>query len=200
MKTITTVLALALATACGTLAAQEPASAGMTKEQQAMADAFMRMGAVRAEHERLAYFVGDWTTKNTMWMDPKAPPQTSAGTSHSEAVMGGRYIETRFEGEMQGQPFTGRGVMGFDNLAGTYFDTWYDSMSTGLFVAHGRYDAATNTYTFTGTMDDPMAPKTKVPIRAVVRIADATHYAFEWYEKRGGKEQKTMQIDYTKKS
>ena len=82
----------------GPAGAEDAAQPKMSKEQQEMADAFERMGAVRAEHKQLEYFVGDWKTKNTMWMDPKAPPQESHGTSHSEATFGGRYIETKFDG------------------------------------------------------------------------------------------------------
>jgi len=194
MKAYVLVLALV---ATGAVA-DDKSPAAMSKEQQDMAAAFERMGAVRAEHRQLEYFAGDWKTKTSVWMDPKQPPEVSEGTSHCEAVFGGRYFETRAEGQMMGQPFSGRGVTGFDNLSGQYFATWYDSMSTGFFLAYGSYDKASNQYTYRGSMDDPMAPKTKIPVRAVVRIVDASHHAFDWYEERGGKEVKTMQIEYTR--
>jgi hypothetical protein len=182
----------------GTVGAEEAAQPKMSKEQQEMMAAFERMGAVRPEHRQLEYFVGDWGTKSTMWMEPKAPPQVSEGKSHSEAIFGGRYIETKYEGNMMGQAFSGRGVMGYDNLGGKYFNTWIDSMSTGFWLSYGIYDKPSNSYTYHGSMDDPMAPKTKVAVRAVVHITDPTHYTFEWYETRKGKEGKTMQIEYTK--
>ena len=71
-------------------------------------------------------------------------------------------------------------------------------MSTGFFLAYGSYDKASNSYTYHGSMDDPMAPKTSVPVRAVVHIVDPSHYTFDWYETRGGKESRTMQIEYSK--
>jgi len=167
-------------------------------EQQKVMDAFERMGAVRAEQHQLEYFVGDWSTKSTMWMDPKAPPQVSEGKSHSEAIFGGRYIETKFDGNMMGESFSGRGTMGYDNLGGRFFVTWIDSMSTGFWLSYGSYDKASNSYTYRGSMPDPMAPKTKVAVRVVVRIIDPSHYTFEWNETHKGKEAKTMQIEYTK--
>jgi hypothetical protein len=178
--------------------AEEAAQPKMSKEQQEMMAAMERMGAVRAEHHQLEYFVGDWNAKTTMWMDPKAPPQTSEGKSRSEAIFGGRYIETRFDGNMMGQPFNGRGFMGFDNLGNRYFATWIDSMSTGFWLSYGSYDKPSNSYTYKGSMDDPMNPKNKVPVRIFVKIVDPTHYVFEWHETHAGKEAKTMQIDYTK--
>ena len=108
---------------------------------------------------------------------PEAPPQESHGKSHSEATFGGRYIETKFDGDMMGQPFSQKPV---------------DMLS------YGSYDKASNSYTYHGSMDDPMAPKTKVAVRAVVHIVDPTHYTFEWYETHKGKESKTMQIEYSK--
>ncbi|MCE5232818.1 MAG: DUF1579 domain-containing protein [Mizugakiibacter sp.] len=167
-------------------------------EQQAMADAYQRMGEVRAEHKRLAYFVGNWQARMTTWMDPKAPPQTSEGKSSSEAVFDGRYIQTRHEGTFMGQSYRGEGVLGFDNLRGRYFNTWMDNMSTGIWLAWGSYDAARNAYAFHGQMDDPMKPGAKVPVREVIRIVDPAHYVFEWYETRKGKEAKTMQIEYAR--
>lgn len=178
--------------------AQDTTPPPMSKEQQAVMAAFERMGALRPEHKQLEYFVGDWKAVTTMWMDPKAPPQTSEGKSHSEAIFGGRYVETRHDGVAMGQPFSGRGVLGFDNLTGRYFNTWIDSMSTGFWLAYGRYDKANNRYTFRGTMDDPMQAGAKVPVREVIRIVDPAHYVFEWHETHHGKETKAMQIEYTK--
>lgn len=193
IATLTVLLTFACAAS-----AQDNAAPPQSKQQKEMMAAFERMSAVRPEHKQLEYFVGDWNAKTTLWMDPKAPPQSSEGKSHSEAVFGGRYIETKHEGTMMGQPFNGRGVFGFDNVGGRYFNTWMDSMSTGFWLAYGSYDAATKTYTFRGAMDDPMKPKTKVGVREVAHIVDPTHYTFEWYETHKGKEAKTMQIEYTK--
>jgi len=192
------VIALA-ALACASVAcAEDKAAPPMSKEQQEMMAAMERVGAVRAEHKQLEYFTGNWKAVTTLWMDPKAPPVKSEGTSRNESIFGGRYIELYYDGNMMGQPFSGRGVFGFDNLSGRYFSTWMDSMSTGMWLVYGTYDKAANTYTFKGSMDDPMKAGAKVPIRQVVRVVDPSHYVFEWNETRGGKEAKTMQVDYTK--
>ena len=197
-----TMLIAVLTGACGLalpVHAEDAATASANREQQAMMAAYERMGEVRPEHRQLAYFVGDWDATTTMWMDPEAPPMTSKGSSRSAAILGGRYIETLHEGEAMGQPFSGRGLIGFDNLDGRYFNTWIDSMSTGFWLARGTYDAATTTYTFRGTTDDPMQAGTKTPVRIALHVVDPTHYRFEWYETHAGKEAKTMQIDYVKR-
>lgn len=201
-RSLQAAVAAVLISACSFVHAEDkaaPPAPAMSAEQQKMMDAYQRMGEVRAEHKQLAYFAGDWDVKTTMWMDPKAPPQTSAGKSHGAAIMDGRFIEMHYEGSFEGQPFIGQGLLGFDNLKGKYFNTWIDSMSTGHWLAWGDYDAAKKTYTYRGEMQDPMAPKTMLPVRQVVRIVDDNHYVFEWHETHAGKEAKTLQIDYTRK-
>jgi len=220
MKTIRiSILATALALACAAAYAQDkkaaappsktppatekaaPAAAApaMSKEQKEMMDAMQRMGEVRPEHKQLDYFVGDWSATTTMWMDPKAPPQKTEGKAHSESLYGGRYVKMHYDGTFQGEAMAGEGLFGFDNLKGKFFNTWIDSGSTGAWLAWGTYDAASKSYTFHGEMDDPMKAGAKIPVREVVKVTDPTHYVFEWHETRGGKEAKTMQIDYTKK-
>jgi hypothetical protein len=166
--------------------------------QKKMMEAMQKMGEVRPEHKQLAFFTGEWKATTTMYMDPKAPPEKTEGKTHTESKFGGRYIEMHYEGKFQGQTFNGEGVMGFDNLKGKFFNTWIDSMSTGFWLAWGTYDKASNTYTFHGSMDDPMAPATQMKVREVIHPTDEKHYTFEWYEMHNGKEAKTLQIDYAK--
>jgi hypothetical protein len=182
-------------------AAKESAKSAPAKkdDQQAMMEAMQRMDEVRPEHKQLDYFTGEWKATTTVWMDPKSPPQKSEGKTHADAKFGGRYIEMHHEGSFEGQPFSGEGLIGFDNMKGKFFSTWIDSMSTGIWLAWGSYDKASNTYTFHGSMEDAMAPGTQVKVREVIHPADDKHYSFEWYEThKDGKEAKTLQIDYAK--
>jgi Protein of unknown function (DUF1579) len=199
---ITLFIGLTVAFHCRAATAPEPTAPPMSAEEKAMMEAYQRMGEIRAEHRQLDYFVGKWTSKTTMWSAPGAPPETSDGNATVSKVWDGRYLEFRQEGTMMGQPFSGMGHMGYDNLKGKYFTTWMDSMSTGVWYSLGHYDAKTKSYTYKGEMDDPLAnPKAKlktIPVKIIDRVIDQDHYAFEWYETRGGKERKTMQIDYSR--
>ena len=38
-----------------------------------------------------------------------------------------------------------------------------------------------------------------VKVREVIKVVDADHHNFEWYENRGSGEAKTMEISYTRK-
>lgn len=195
MAVVVGALALFAAGAAGAedkKAAEPPMSA----EQQAQMAAFANASTPRAEHKQLEYFSGTWAAKTQFWMDPSAPPQETAGTSKSEMIYGGRYASMSYSGTFWGQPFTGQGLIGYDNLRGKFFNTWIDSMSTSFWLAWGDHDKASNSWTFRGEMPDMMKPATIVKVRQVFHIVDPKHYTFEWYETRDGKEMKTMLIDY----
>ena len=193
-------LLLAVALPGGAFAADPKAAPpAMSPEQQQMMEAWQKASTPGEAHKRLAeQFEGTWDTKQTMWMDPAAPPQVDSGRSVNTAVFGGRQLRMDFKGAWMGQPFEGVGFSGYDNVKGKYTSSWMDSMSTGTFFAEGDYDAAANTYTYRGEMPDPMRPGTVVPIRNVVRVVDKDHHVFEMYESRDGKEAKTMQIEYAR--
>lgn len=175
----------------------EEAPPPMSPETQAMMEAWEKASTPGAQHTQLAgHFVGDWTTTQTIWWDPAAPPAVQTGKASTEALFGGRTLRMTFDGEFMGQPFQGLGYTGYDNVTGRYYSTWTDSMATGFMLAYGDYDAATKTYTFRTEMHDPMKPDSKTPLRNVIRIVDADHHVFEMHETHDGKENKSMVIEY----
>jgi len=181
--------------------AQDKATAPpqMSAEQKAMMEAWQKAATPGERHKQLiSEFEGTWNTKMSSWMDPSAPPSMETGKSVNTAVLGGRQLRMDYSGQYMGQPFQGLGYIGFDNVTGKYFSTWSDNMSTGLFVSEGDYDPASKSYSYRAQMPDPMKPGTIVPVRQTMRIVDKDHAVFEMYETRDGKENKSMQIEYTR--
>ena len=178
-----------------TEAAGEAPEAGM---DPAMAEAFEKMAAVRPEHERLKAFEGNWTTTVKVWFGP-GEPDTSTGTSRNSMVLGGRYVQMHYTGTFMGQPFNGIGLTGYDNLAGTYTSLWVDDASTTMALSTGQYDAASNSWTYTGEMADPMNPGVRNKLREVIRIESPDRHVLEWFETHGNEpEARTMEITYVR--
>lgn len=191
------VAALPLAAQDGTGAA--PAAPQMTPDMQAMVAAWQKASTPGAPHQQLAeHFAGTWTTKQTMWLDPAAPPMVETGKSVNTPVFGGRQLRIDFTSQFMGQPFEGVGYSGYDNVRGKFTSTWADNMSTGFLMTLGDYDAATRTYTFRGDMADPMKDGAMTPVRETLRIVDADHHVLEMFETHAGKEARTMQIEYAR--
>lgn len=158
-------------------------------------------------HKLMEGLVGTWTYKVKWWMSPEAAPSESTGTSVGRAVMGGRYFISDHTGKMQmpgpdgklmDMEFKGMSVDGYDNVKKKFVSSWIDNMGTGIMNLEGTYDADAKTFTYNGEYE-PM-PGMKTRMREVIKVTDKNHRTFEFFEDRGGKEVRTMEINYTRKS
>ena len=171
----------------------------MTPEQKAEMEAYMKAGTPGAPHQALASTAGNYDLKIKSWHDAGGPAMEEAGTATRAMTLGGRVLVEDVSSSMMGTPFTGHGMMGYDNVTGKYWSTWNDSMSTGLMVTQGTCDAQGKTCTFTGSWNDPIK-KGPVKARLTTRWPSATIEIFEMYGPgRDGKEMKMMEITYSKK-
>lgn len=205
----TTVPALALALALAfprPAAAEEPktpakeakpgAAAPGPEEMQKAWAAYMTPGE---PHARLAKLAGSWTTRVKSWSDPSQPPEETTGSCEFRMVLGGRYLEQRYEGTMMGQPFHGIGYTGYDNVKKKYEAYWIDTAGTGMLVMSGSLDKGGKKTVYTGTMLDPATGK-KVALRSVDTEVDADNLLFEmWTSGPDGKMAKMMEMSYTRK-
>jgi uncharacterized protein DUF1579 len=175
---------------------EKPAAAG--GPSAAEMEAWQKSMTPGTEHQSLANFAGDWTYVNKAWMAPGQPPMESTGTMHGEAIFGGRYVVEDWKGEMMGQPFEGRGTTAYNNVSKQYENTWYDSMSTGIWFSTGSCDAK-GVCTFTGDSWDPMSGK-KASMRSVLSWEDAKTFKMLMYGPGpDGKEYQMMEIVAKKK-
>ena len=179
----------------------QPNGADMMKQM-------MEMSKLNENHKLLASLDGTWDCNVKMWMDgdTSKKPEVSKSTAVRKSIMDGRYVIMDVTGKMEmpgpdgkkkEMTFKGQGTEGYDNVKKKFVGTWIDSMGTGVMMSEGDYDPATKTFTYTGEIE--IMPGMKQKIREVVKITDKDHMDFEYYEERGGKEVKTMEINYTRK-
>jgi hypothetical protein len=180
--------------------AQKPASAAAAPAMDpAMMEAMMKAGQPGDAHKKLDGMVGTWDTKVTFWMMPGMDPMTSAGSSTNQWVMGGRYLEQRYKGDMSGMPFEGVGYTGYDNVKKQYWGTWMDNMSTSMMTSTGATSSDGKTWEFTATMSDPMTGKDSTA-KEKITVIDADHHMMEmWAAGPDGKMFKNMEIQYSRK-
>ena len=168
----------------------------------------MELSKLNENHKLLGEMAGTWTFVVKMWMngDSTAKPNESKGTAVRKAIMDGRFFVMDVsgkmdmpgqDGKMKNMIFKGTGIEGYDNVKKKFVGTWADNMGTGIMMSEGDYDPSTKTFTYTGEYEG--IPGMKQKIREVIKVVDKDHHTFEWYEDRGGKEAKTMEIDYTRK-
>ena len=158
MKTRWTVALSLLALTAMPALAQDKKPAG-APAMGAAEEAMMKAMAPGEQQKKLARFVGDWTFTNKAWMAPGQPPIEAAGTMHAESLMGGRYVEHTWKGNMMGMPFEGRGTEAYDNIGKMYVNSWVDNMGTGIMSRPGPVTRPSGTARTRGTCGIPMTGK-----------------------------------------
>ena len=197
MKTSVALAIAAVLVSGAALAADAPQ---MSPEQKAMMDKMMKAATPGAQHAMLAKMAGEWSCTVKYQMDPAQPWQESQSTATITPLMDGRYIQETDSGQMNGMPFTGMGLDGFDNVSGKFVSTWIDNMGTGIMTSVGTPDASGKVITWIGTMNDPVTGK-PTKERSVTTVIDDNHHTFEMFgtPPGGKKEVKMMSIDYVRK-
>jgi hypothetical protein len=150
-------------------------------------------------HKLFAGLAGSWTTTTKEWMEPGKPPTESTGTAEMKMLLDGRFLYQEYNSQMMGQPFSGIGIDGYDNVTKKYVTAWIDTMGTGIFFMEGTANADGKTITLKGSHPEPGGGK--MSHRAVWKIQDANNQTFEMYgtHGHGGKEMKFLEIVYTRK-
>jgi hypothetical protein len=167
-------------------------------DMQAMTEVYTKLATPGAPHKLLASMEGSWNAKIKSWMEPNKPPMESKGTCEQKMLLGGRFLQQEFTGGMMGSPFSGIGVTGYDNHTKKFISTWMDSMSTAILVFEGTSSADGKTITQESSYDTPI--KGPLKWRSVTKVVDDNTWSFEMYETdKGGKEEKIMEITYTRK-
>ena len=168
-------------------------------DEKAIMEAMTKAGTPGEPHKKLEPMVGTFDVKMKMWMDPSKPAEESTGKSENKWVLGNRFVQQSYEGTFMGQPFTGMGYTGYDNITKKYTGTWMDSANTATMNTTGKSDAAGKVMTFTGTMIDPVTGKA-CKLTEKVTVADNDHHMLEmWGPDPTGKNYKMMEINYTRK-
>jgi hypothetical protein len=99
------------------------------------------------QHDVLKQMEGTWDAVARFMTEPGKPMAESKGVETASMGLGGFWLMTEYKGEMNGQPFTGRGSMGYDQQKQKYVGTWIDSMKSGLFLSEGIADEPGKVFT-----------------------------------------------------
>jgi hypothetical protein len=172
-----------------------PAPAAAPSQDEMMA-AMAKASTPGERHKVLARSAGDWKVTTKMWMAPDQPPIENTGTMKGEMVLGGRYLQAIFKSTFMGQPFEGRSLDAYDNIAQTFTNTWIDNMGTGVLISRGDCsDPSCKVITLTGLMVDPMSGG-KVNTKTVTTWQDDDHYKMEMWsdDGKGAGEVKMMEL------
>jgi hypothetical protein len=178
-------------------AEDKPAGKNKEPDMQAMMAAYEKAAEPGPAHKQLQRAVGKWNVTTKSWTAPGAPPSESTGSAEGKSMLGDRYVQMTFNGTFMGKPFNGVGINGYDNAKKKFVGTWIDSMSTGIMRTEGTSDPAGKVVTVQGSSTDPLSGK-ESKMRIVQTWEGDDKIVEEFFEKKGGKDVKMMEITYTR--
>lgn len=193
---------------CPSFGADEKAAAEKTKAADTgappdMGEMMKKMEELSApglEHKLLTSMAGEWDAEVKSWMGgPDGAATVSKGSCKRTLILGGRFLQEEFTGEMMGKRFHGMGLIGYDKFNKKYVNTWVDDMGTGIFVSEGTADATGKVLTHNGKMDEPMTGEKAKPVRMITRILSPDKNTFEMHDLSLGEKSRVMEITYTRK-
>ncbi|MDH4068914.1 MAG: DUF1579 domain-containing protein [Ignavibacteria bacterium] len=178
--------------------AQDGAGHPEGSDMEAMMKLWEQVSTPGEQHARLNDLVGSWTAKSTMWMDPEHPME-STGAAEVRWVLGKRFLQQEFSGEMMGKPLNGIGYTGYDIYNKKYVSFWIDNSSTAMFTSEGSFDQTGKVLSMYGTMDEWMTGERDKNVKYVTRIQGKDSFVFEVYDLSIGENAKAVQIEYVRK-
>lgn len=168
-------------------------------DMDAMMKEWAKWSTPGASHKVLEKMAGKWTTSQKMWMDPTQPPMESKGTAELTLVLGGRFLQEHYTGELMGMPFEGMGLVGYDNFRKEYISSWADNMGTYMMHARGTGNAAGTEVSMSGIFDEPASGEKDKKFREVIKITGPDSFVFEMYDTIPGKgEVRVMELTHTR--
>jgi hypothetical protein len=152
-------------------------------KQDEMMKKWMEAATPNENHKKLNDLVGRWETTMSTWMNgPDKPPIVDKGSSELKWVLDGRFLMQESKGNMMGQPFSGMGFTGYDNLNKNFVSFWIDNSSTAMFTSEGNFDQTGKVLNFFGTMNEPMTGEHGKAVKYVLRMVDKDKWTFEFHD------------------
>lgn len=167
---------------------------GRAQSQQQMDEAMkqaMALATPGPEHQQLSRVIGNWSASIKMYMGPGEPTESRATATYA-SILGGRYIQGKFNGDFGGMPFEGLGIDGYDNAKKEYVSIWVDNMGTGVMHLTGQPTADGKGIDYAGMCLEPSLMK-DVMVREEVRWISDEKFTFTMYMDMPGADGKPQQ-------
>ena len=167
-----------------------------TRDFQKKLEVAGRPGPAHQVFESLA---GNWRAEVRCWIEPDGPPEMSLGSARIFWTLSGRFLEEEFHGEMMGRPYTGRTLMGFDNIKQTFNSVSVSDIQTSMFTCEGKGEHGNKLITMEGRATCMASDCKDIPMRTVMRIISPVKHTVEMFDRSKGDNVKTMEITYTRR-
>jgi len=131
-------------------------------------------------HEVLAGTVGEWSLTLRVWSAPEGEPVETTGTATGRWILGERFVETTYQGEVMGRPFEALKIEGYEKVSEEYVSTWRDNLGTYTLIFEGTCGDDCRERTMIATFKDPIS-KQQLRIKGLTTLTGEDSYSYESY-------------------
>ncbi|MGC9940680.1 MAG: DUF1579 domain-containing protein [Verrucomicrobiota bacterium] len=173
---------------------EKSGSAHPNVEKEEIVKKLQAAGTPGPGHKALDAFAGEWKNE-VKCLEPGGPVNVSHATSKARWILGGRFLEEEFHGEMMGKPFTGKCLLGFDNTKQKFKSVWVDDLGTAMLTSEGTGENGNNTIVLEGKADCPASGQKDISMKQVLRVISPNKHILEMFHDG----EKRMEITYTRR-
>jgi hypothetical protein len=106
-------------------------------------------------HHLLALLVGDWQGTARTWFEPGKLADESPIQGSFRSILGGRFVQYEYHGHLQGAPFEGAAIYGFDPARNCFESSWIDSFHMGSTMMFSQGMRTSTGFWVLGAYADP---------------------------------------------
>lgn len=106
-------------------------------------------------HNQLQNLIGHWAGKTKTWFEKDVLADESDAEANITSLLDGRFISIDYQSSLDGKPFVGKMILGFDIPYQKFTSSWIDSFHMGTQIMLSSGDALANGFSVTGSYGNP---------------------------------------------
>ncbi|TGL44356.1 DUF1579 domain-containing protein [Leptospira perdikensis] len=106
-------------------------------------------------HKQLQSLIGNWNGKTKTWFEKDVLADESPAEVTITSLFGGRFISLDYQSSLEGKPFVGKMVIGFDIPYQRFTSSWIDSFHMGTQIMLSSGESKGNGFFMNGSYGNP---------------------------------------------
>ncbi|QIL42403.1 DUF1579 domain-containing protein [Pedobacter sp. HDW13] len=106
-------------------------------------------------HQQLQGLVGNWKGNTKTWFEKDILADESPSAGAITSILGARFISFDYSGSLEGKPFEGKMIIGFDIPYQRFTVSWVDSFHMGTQIMLSSGEATANGFSVFGEYGSP---------------------------------------------
>ncbi|MCG6143847.1 DUF1579 domain-containing protein [Leptospira bandrabouensis] len=106
-------------------------------------------------HHQLQKLLGHWSGKTKTWFEKDVLTDESNAEATITTLLDGRFISIDYHSSLDGKPFVGKMILGFDIPYQRYTSSWIDSFHMGTQIMLSSGESKGNGFSVLGSYGNP---------------------------------------------